>query len=117
MLLYGKCLVVLILFWGRSQPKQCLKVPPSPVQRGPELSLRFLTSYFNTEKQVWRCLPDRSHVSALITQDVREDLLGSPDPSAHCSPFLPSNAMGEWHCMQPLVGKEVLYMDENFLQG
>lgn len=51
--LYGKCLVLLILFWGRSQPKQCPKVLPSPVQRGSELSLRFLTSHFNTAKQVW----------------------------------------------------------------
>lgn len=98
-----------------AEPKQWPKVPPSPVQRGSELT-QFLTSHFNTAKQVCRCL--QTGAMSPIPQDVREDPLSSPDPSAHCSPFLSSSAsMGDWHCMQPLPGKEVLYMDENFLQG
>lgn len=36
---------------------------------------------------------------------------------AHCSQFFSSSATGSWHCMQPLPGKEVLYVVENFLQG
>lgn len=53
--LIRKFSVELILRWGRRWSKQYPKVPPFI---GSSVSVRFLTSHFNTVKQVWKCLSE-----------------------------------------------------------
>lgn len=89
-LLYRKFLVELILHWRGRWCKRCPKVPPSPAHWIISF-VRFLTSHFNTVKQVWKLLPDEVPRPSLHHAGCERGSPGKVGPLSAYRPQFPSN--------------------------